>query len=768
MAPPGTNNSIADTLSRLGREHPDQRLSASFSPNAAITTLITNLAGKSTGTMEKIHALATRVKQYLFVHDTDRTIRSVSCLTPSSDVNNKSVMLGVLNDDLQDTQFVYFDNLQRMDAVVAGLVLPEVAVMYDLPLSTQAMDTAEGPTGSDAPSIQRLGFDATYGVPDNAPAPVMALLPLLFPLPPGISLPSETLQLDSPNPDLEQACPFYEVWRTVMHYLYNANHGMSVHYPGGLFDTGKLEMGFAKGYHLVENASPSIETLPPFGTAITNIKHVFDEVRNAAWQRLGEVSPQARNLPSPNANGGGGANTNNSNLLTEEFGSAIGKAIADHSKSAPVSAKDKDQADFVKQTTAVYKLLTAYIVTDPDTGTKTVVYGKLSDDFKAVLETQSQARANKKLRDMVFHHIRSLTTGANVTNIYNDAVTFDPDVLLAACGTALRLFQVHLDSINVDSSNCKTKLSILAFSTPRGESVTFRKVILDGKNEVQQELLGDDASKRDKKSSEICVDGAIVGAVHIKSMLCNTRAVFGACVETFDKSFLWTACKEGFLLMNTSEGRKYCQRYQDVSQVYLHMATAFHNIFRQYATIATMPEYIRAVLDDRPLDPKIFTNAAHVCSQFLDVFRSEFNAQEVTQFKSLPNVAVLFGYLNPSGASNASSDGVAKKGNDSQGTNGRTANASDDKNREKGFLVWKGKGRLVALPMFYENKQGNNRVCSYFVFRGFVCNRGKDCRQHHPPSFSAMPKDAQQVCKKHVDVTDGIEFVPGHGPSGKP
>ena len=789
----------------IGTEHADQRLSASYPSLPASSTIATDVADaysiNKTPFADRRDKLASlQVQQYVYAEPTSEQFLVLSAPIYAT-LNGTGVMIASLGDDMKVGAIPVTLPVAQFRATFAGLVVTDTADQFALARDPTDPDTIPGqdPLADDGmPSVQRLQF---------GPNPsVLASLPVLCAIPPGVTFPT-TLTFDGAvPPSLVTAFPFFDAWSKSIVHAFRHNDGKSLELGGPLLNKvveqeDPANVGHYFQYHVPsaayfaafqprEDLALDITTLcaVQHGPTATKYRANLRTIHDSAYMRIGEREIALDQVPehllpsSPNSGGGGGGG---SGFDAKEFAATLGETLNKHAPAAPQSLADKSHLAEVSDMERYFQLLGASKVAADGA----VMPAKLTEEFTTVLAATPMHRAQELLATMIEVHLRTLELEKGDDYIVKN-ITLVPDTLKGLLGAAMLRGKVFGDTLVKDPTQCKKLISFVSYMPPRTRSAAYKEQLDAGTAAMIHELTGEHASKRDKKLTELVTEVQASNITHIVNGMANLFAIYSFMITDFDKSLLWTQMKEILGTVTSRDATSYFDFNRQLKQVYLHLVIAVHNVLRQFHAVAINPLYRSQLKKTGTTDKALFQDAVSLSKGIARNLKREMQNQSASlEFQQIPTLHVLFPHLNlvkteqnsgrnggtpkPEPASkkprtdNRNDTRTDARPSASAGSSPILSGPELEQQRKSGFLKWtKSTGVPAAIKFFYAGADGTtNRVCFNGISQGPFCRYGSKCHAHHPKSLADIPNNKQREFCKTIEVTDGLEFMPGKGPA---
>jgi hypothetical protein len=342
--------------------------------------------------------------------------------------------------------------------------------------------------------------------------------------------------------------------------------------------------------------------------------------------------------------------------------------------------------------------------------------------------------------------------------------------------------------LTFEPEQAKYQFSILAVLTQRLSSVQYREHIHNGNLVYAQDLVDEHASKRERKATELCLDGLVGSSQACTEAVCNLLCLYSYAIPKFTESIFWQQLADFLEVISSSQASMFFRYHGTEKQVFLHLFLVVQSILLAFHEVATSPVNRKAVRDGTPLTTSVFHNALETARTQMQYLYGDISSQTLNFTKTIPAVARLFPTLrltdkllvkpapvavaepNPKRFKSDAPPSAATKNNPPEGNQQqapKTSQAEIDANKREGFLIYNKAGNVPALTLYYTDKTGAyNRLCFHGITRGSFCRWGKRCTFHHPSKLGDIPEEQRRTLIKHVELTDGLQFVSGQAPPG--
>ena len=794
-----TPSALDQLIRRAKNESSVHTFSRSFDTDPTKVTSVTKLFRSTKQLNVRMGALSNPelVTQFLFVLDKKIFPLTRPCITSEE---GDAVYVGSMSDELGECIPIQV-SAEGFAGWFTSIVPQKDADDYNLPYYLDPPDTIEGrPSTPGAYDGEAGSFDCLNLGPNAAALdPTITVLPMVLPVPGGVPLPTDTWEVNVPNPEMMAIFPFVEVWRKAHHYIIDNNEGWSVTVDGPLFDQSKI----------VQNQTPAnvgvvqprgaltLKMLAPTSPLFTPVKTTTREATNAAYIRIGSTMAAQSQHTATVENTGMMTTPNNqfdvrTNSTTGDSFERFVNVMASSARSPEVTERNKTQEK------VVHRYMLAFATIDNNGGENTVIPAKLKPGFIELIKCTNLSSAKSGWSDILTQTCQA--AGESATRLDGGATIQADDLSDGAFVAALREFKFLRKVLNSTSAmnDAKTHISILAFATPIKDAKTYKDRLTNEQLITCQEAVGEEKTKIARKATELYNGGALFHVDNVKTLIYNLR-VFGLSIsDDFENSEFWKNLRDYEMYLHSKPGREWAER---LSAKYKHaaliMAIDLHNIIRQYFSIGDNLEYRSAMATREQVHPKVYHDARAIGNMIVSSLYTDIGAMRYKHYEEIPDITPQLPHLNLVGGTDAKKvpaitpdnvpistpgkhhiNGPDKEGNNSNEANkrGRTENKktypheSREVEKTLGFLTWTGTGAPPKFcPVFVKTTtmKTKERICLWHCIHGFFCGRGKDkCRQGHIQTLGTLCPEEQKKMEEFVNKTKDLDFVTGQGPKG--
>lgn len=747
-----------DHLVRLGRDHSDQRFSATREHSTSSSLQATSLFRSSTTSNQYARiTFSDPLRQYLLV-DNDGIIQVLTSVVTSP--TDPDTMLAMMGDHMVRAVPVKLAS-SVFESFISVLCTPTTALELSLPTSTTALDTLQAPPGPDGTRAPMGIDDLHFPAPGEAAAPVAIALPLVVPVAPGTIFPADGLSLQGFSNEFRSAHPELEVWRAGTLHAFEHNAKSSISKGTTLLMGNEIDSaGF--GYRresIVQSVAAPVTGLMP-GPPCSHIQHHFDRVVREAHHRTGTLlfrnnddvtNPQTSDAQSPQK--------------ATNLESALTAALS--AQKPALSLKDQEALAEANLQQAAWRL---FLAGPPsDSGSSVVALPDL-EPAAARLFTLSQQNFAVHFGRLATATLNSLKRRSSDSTL-NANITIQPSDCFGPWLLNLRHFRVLATSLNSDPSKISSYLTALSFAPRRVDSHAYRQAQRDDAERGFLLLAGETSSKLGKTSTTLPSDFSIESLDDVRSTVANLRAICLMFVasEVWERSYLCRALMNLHELLYSAQATDFRRQFPRHPTFYFNCIALFHDMLVGFFERAVDPTLRNAVVDGRSIATSAYSTvtigpSGTIEQHLLPPLRLAFRRGMLAE---LGYRCGAFDYLYGTRShppEDRSLPGKRPGGAlpDSGGKEMKRSPACD-----KGFLVWSGTGTPPNLAVFYprSDTKKSERICLSFISKGLACTR-VGCRQHHPTSFLKLPADAQSALKKEVEKHTGLAFDAGVLPAG--
>ena len=571
-------------------------LSESTSVDRSKNDRIQATLGKGMSEMTRRTTLADSalVKQYLIVHQGE--LRVLTRPVVATTAMGKTVYLASLGDAL-DTPTPVAVPAEFFSGIFVSLTTQTAVDSFDLPVAKEDPFTLEAPPvpeGTMGPPVAAPGPDRLqFTITSALGAPRIAAWPLAIPLPPGYKVPVGK-ELDDPLTYEEMPSPMVRAWYNAARWLIRNNDGISLHAHDKMFVWASITATGFEVDNLTETLDPSLEVLAPWEPQHGHVIALMREERAAAILRFAgperlpayhtpsQVSPPdsaVRNQPAP------------APITPQDLTQLL--------QANSVTHAERELLEEVAETEIRYRLMfaRAVVVIDPLTGAtidRQVEYPTLTPEFLAMLRARKLSKAVTNLREQYRSHLEALSAS---DHRLDSTGTTDLAMMDATFVTCLRNFNWASEPLASDPAGIKDKLGVYHLANPRSDTTSYQIRVESGRALLRQELVGEDKSKLEKKSTELYHNGQMDSGPDILIMLANFWAFGTFAVRDFKTHppMIWLAMAACDKALVSQMGRKWCMRHLTTAHLFHALAMDIQSMVIPFITIANCLNYRSAV-----------------------------------------------------------------------------------------------------------------------------------------------------------------------------
>ncbi|CAB9512651.1 hypothetical protein SEMRO_548_G164310.1 [Seminavis robusta] len=609
---------VNEALRNRGRAHGDQRVSKAFPTDPSVARKLASTFGRSTNSTVRHATLTNPAMVTQFATIVNRELQVLTNpLIVTDDLDPQSVQVRAsLSDSLNEcipisVPYEYFSGF------FTTVVPSSMCNALDLPRTSQPPDEIPGPANDDdedgeQPSYQRIGYGS---IVNDDEMPVFVALPVLCPLPPGVTIPTN----HNINEPLDEPVdyPAFNTWLIGQRFYLNHNDGWSVTLGGDLFELDAIDD--APDF---ENLSliPVIENLvnlasPGTDTHRSTRAH-YEDFKNNAWQVLGarldaeappslipehrDDSPTVRFQSSPPVA------PPQSDTVSPSM-----ERLLERLTQPTVSLKDQELNDLCGDNLARYQIMFGHrTVPTDDVPSKFVPTTFTPNGNNLLGKPRGEAAAIRLFQSA----ITSTMEEAGSSPQYVDMrATFDPVQANAAFIGCLRGFQFATNDLPKTLQN---NLSILAFLSPVTTSMAYQ-TLMDENNVPFQAYTMDAAMHRGNPpstSSKLNTTGKVSTLLDdVIPAFCNFCCIFLKLIANYGKSLLAHHLSEFCSILFSIEGRRWLNKFSTNREAMVNLLMQGNCIVAVHARTANTLEYVDALRSEQTLSPHIY-DLAVTCS----------------------------------------------------------------------------------------------------------------------------------------------------------
>lgn len=644
---------------------------------------------------------------------------------------------------------------ERFEGRFTSLASQRDVEAFALPVSGIHPDTIEGhpdETGEPSPpGLENLSFE----VPDEeGHEPRIVCLPLLCPVAPEVELPQGSWLVTDRVDRIATHAPYIETWRKAMAWTVTENAGRSIGAGGPIFNPAAPELAGEDNpivrFGAIESVdlSPHLTMLGP-GPLFDQVELLADTMADAV------VAKQAKGPPAD----GSGSETSAPELIKAAIAASL-----EARDNASTERTSEEKAAVIRS----YQLAFGTVVDTADG--PMAVPAELTEEFKAILVCSKQADAHSRLRSLLGHHfVKSRASD----NRLSSSVTLTEDFVCPIVAAVLRNYNHHTRSLNHKPELLKTRASAVMYASPKVNEMVYRQRLLRGERLFAQVAVGEDASRLDRKTTELYIGGWIDSVKAIQILLANFKAVFGCLIKDFDRSMMWECLAGLEAVLNSEDGRHWAAAFCGQSNVGLVLLVWVQDIMASFFSIGSHYEYLSALKQGQPIDPRAYLGPKGCAKFSYEPLLTAVQLLKLTPvFHEIPLVASFLPQCAGLGGgeppNQAPVDRAAKRPKVSEVSDQPPEDDRRESDLQRGFLEWTGTGKPPACEIRWKAgaRSPLERICLNFVCKGLSCKYRGRCRYHHPISLDKVPESKRAEFVAFVNGKEGLSFAPGRGPPG--
>jgi hypothetical protein len=714
-------------------------------------------------------------KQLLFV--TAGTVGVLTYPTLTTDELNNTRLIGNYGDDIDSLAPVAIPG-NLLHQSISALVPKATATKFAFPTLEADPLNLEAP-GEDAPGPGPDRLHIRFDEPENTP--VIAALPALFPVPIGITPPSNWKLNSGTIPEEKFACEAGRAWIQAVAHLDAHHAGMPIHTDAATFNPGDFNTTPFTNLEMAQTVRADIRMLLPTDPQRAYVLSIARE--EIAARKT--TTPPTQNTPNNQA---GPTNNETRNTLESQCNimAKIVKATLEG-----VGTKDKEsRADretntAIKDAKARYQLMLARITEKPDPEdttkkVKQVHLPELSPVFLEIMETTKLSDAVRMTQEQFAHHLAQRAD----SRLHQDTtIEFNSHSLDATTVAALKRADWNDSPVTIDPGAIKSKLGVYTLAPQQTDSLTWQKKVEADQLIFQQENVGEDKSRINAKAHTLNHSGRMETSADLHATIANTWAIISFISKEADKSEMWQCILKLQNMWLSTDGKVWLAQQKQTKHLISCLVIEVQAILALFVRIANSLEYRQAVKANNPIDPKAYENAN---LSALNVVRNANNMifrMNLGPFIMEPPYCKLF-YTGPQKPEPAATPkpGGAGKGQKPNGgnQNGRPAQAAapgtPDENRpgrlnqeeiellkKVGLIKYTGPegGRLAQpLDIFETNgTSGLTKICMNNIVLNRFCRFGAKCNMKHIKNLRDFTTDNKKKFKDFVSNHNHFEMA---------
>ena len=432
---------------------------------------------------------------------------------------------------------------------------------------------------------------------------------------------------------------------------------------------------------------------------------------------------------------------------------------------APVSRADMSDSLRANKTIAIYKLLTASVITDTN-GTTLVQLGELRESAVDIINEPRPRAILVELQETFSNH--ASIRQSDSSSVINSDTDFATAVITTAWLTRFHNGYLCQLPLGADSCDITTQLNIFNFLRIIPSSQQFKR-IAEESNEVRDQymMVGETLNSK-QVSSHLIVSGDQRTHADIIKCIANTH-----CFITFLKhpdattgeSHVANRIHDLFKLVKSKAFENWIHyvRAQNAYWIAHSILSDFHAVFAHAAKVARDPDNISKVLQGKAIDSGAFTVFDAQFAAIHNKWSVASSQLSCGLYNALPSTCPP--YLKPK--SDKGDKGGNKWPKESTGTeqsNSTSANATSDhfSGRTRGSDPTKGFIVIAPGTVITGGPRGlRPSPCLNFIAVNRSCPNGRACDYAHINSVSAIaPDDIPKYCG-WINATQGISWKDG-------
>lgn len=660
------------------------------------------------------------------------------------------------NTDLNCSPISY--NPQQIQETFVSLISKAAADLFKIPVSAEDPVTMDPGNDADQPGPDRLNFP--FATAEESP--VIAVFPLILPIPSGVTFPTDKPMIDLKEEDFPDY-PFAMQWINAVNYIIKNNGGNSLSAKDGLFK--KDEIKATESFPAKSVNVPAPQMLLPDDDDYHLVSNTIrDDIADA--KTLASTSAPA---PLPGQD-----------LSPPAQNASMAKALVDAINNSnlgkvPESKSDVESNKEFNDALIKYQLFFAIrnAVVDPSTGreeTPIVSYPKISEEFKEVLRASKLQNKTSTLQDLMEAHLSTLK---NHSDSYLDqgatlkSAMFDSVLTGSICN-----FLWNTKPLASDLASIKSRINPFHFATPRNRSYLYKDRIENGRLLQQQELAGEDDAKKERRATELYYDGQIRSYHDVQAVLCNMNALGTFMVgAAYPQTFLAKTLRYYDKVLRSSSAQTWLDQNHKVEHLAHALVLDIANQVYPFAEVASRLDYRNAIKNNNPIDPQAFIGPYDAGIQIANKLSNLVPYVHLGDYAMAPYTFELFQNKKKSSEKEPSD----KKANDVKRETKRVADkktpaSSQPEKKQKinnspgdkqGFLAWGGDARLPRFTICEKHsKTGKtSKLCSSNIFDNVCCKWGDKCQLLHIKGINDLEPENQKLFRKEIKANKDITWA---------
>ena len=708
------------------------------------------------------------VSQYAFPWNSKICYLTRPMYVPSESADS-TVVLGSASDVIGSVFPVVIPKA-AFQGFFTSLVRKDDAEEFKLAVHPKAPDTVRGPSpeGVDPPqpvpaSADRLQFPMESD--EECHSPVIAALPLFLPIPPGYTFPEGT-PIDSPRDQFRADFRLFEVWLQALRYARAHNDFQSVTEDGPLFLLNDLTASPNPFQALQVVAELLINPVPssPFTSLNSRCTTMLHSWADDTWVTLGMQSDPLPRSPPRALDPSGTEDPPPPATVTP-----------------PLTAKEKAQARTAATVAAGYRLAFACLPSPDAADVRHAILPSLPSDFQAVLDSPKPQDACVELRQILTGKIAE--ANASDLAMLRD-VTLEPHLCTLSLSNCIRSFHwLDLPLVSTNKHSMESMLGILHFLTPDQQALLAQvsREVTTGPV-VLSHVADDKAQLEASTKSRLYTRGRLQTGRDLYHAVCNFSLMADLLVTDGSSSMLVSKLKRYANALNSADGRRFLQTYQNHPFLPIHLFQDIQHIVTLYFRVAQSHKLRTQVLSQQPISVANYTAISRAADLVVDHLNNVLLGGGLGRYEAQPHTFPWFRgeiSLSPRQSSlpNPHRPADHPDGPPSKRQRPAPAAAMDPERVERakssGLLVFDpqaaGSKDLPLCPI-RDTRPGSKtpeRCCMSFMTRGYHCSE-PTCPRPHVSNLRRFSSDKKREdFIRFVTKTPGLSWSPGNAPPGK-
>jgi hypothetical protein len=641
----------------------------------------------------------------------------------------------------------------------------------DLKLSCldDAADTFNAP--NDGENQVQLTMELLHW-PDQTKAPLIALLPLIIPILPGMSLPESFDMKTFKIPvTLEYAC--LRAWQKGIVWSHEFNGQFAATQGGPLFRAGSFPQDTTfSGIEKIASMLIDSTIFVPV-TALTNKKAYDAVVESTSGLSNGLYYFLGSSMPAPKESG--------PRVITEDD---IKVTVV-----TPPKATKTEEEQLKHSESVSHKYALSFAMVDFET--KTVTHPTISPEFKDILSATNKTAALKTIQD----HVAIISEQkSNEDTRMSAYVSIESKHITSGLLSCIRNFEWFSGYPSAEMEDFKTTASPANFLPLNKGSVSYTNVCVDEVNALFRKEYVTRGSK------DAVRGGMYHGKLHsikdVISMVANTNAFLCHFIPDYTKSLCHKMVMEYVDILTCYQSQRFWEVYDtnEDPAIRLNVVQDVCQIYGEFHRLGNQPSLVNKVSKQEDVGAITYERAKLAANRNTTNLLDAINNCRPGLYGDLPKT--LSGYMDcchPCSAGSPPPPSVAKRGGPAkEQPKGSTKEepkpkptkkqkAKEDpthskelspeevkrleQDKEKGLFTWESDGSR-KIPKFPPIRVKGKPLCIFYMTRGFSCNYGDKCTRCHIFKMDQLDAQAQKDLIEYIaKPTTDLKWAAGKAPT---